>query len=129
MIMGSYSKNKGRKVVERHVRLEFWLLESPAWQSLSYKARALYIAFKQRYNGVNNGHVHMAVREAEKALNCANGTASKAIAELVDRGFIKYRFKGKFCHKVHRASDFILTEYEYNGQKPTKDFMSWKPEK
>ncbi len=127
--MGNYQKNKGRSPKERYVKLDYWLLECPAWQSLSFKARALYVAFKQRYNGINNGYVHMSVREAQTDLGCANGTASNAIAELVEKGFIKYRFKGTFSHKVHRASEFILTEYEYNGQKPSKDFMRWGPKK
>ena len=127
--MGSYEKNKGRSSKERYVQLNYWLLESPAWLGLSFKARALYISFKQRYNGGNNGYVHMSVREVQDVLKCANGTASKALAELIDKGFIKYRFKGTFSHKVHRSSEFILTEYEYNGQKPTKDFMGWRPKK
>lgn len=127
--MGSYQKNKGRSSNGRYVKLDLWLLESPAWRSLSCKGRALYVEFKMRFNGSNNGHVHMSVREIEGALNCANNTAQKTLSELLDKGFLEYRFKGSFSHRVHRASEFILTEYDYNAQKPTKDFMRWRPEK
>lgn len=127
--MGSYQKNKGRSAKGRYVKLDYWLLESLAWRSLSFKARALYIEFKMRFNGSNNGYMHMSVREIERALNCANNTAQKALSELLEKGFIKYRFKGRFTHRVHRASEYILTEYEFGGQKATKDFMRWKPKK
>ena len=126
--MGSYNKNKGRNNSGRFVKLDYWLLDSLAWQSLSHTARALYIIFKQRYNGSNNGQIHMSVREAKDVLSCAPGTASKAIQELVDRGFIQYRFKGKFSHRVHRASEFILTEHKCHDCLATKDFMKWRPE-
>lgn len=126
--MGNYTKNKGKEGSKRYVMLEHYLLNSAAYRSLSFRSRALYTEFKRRYRGDNNGYVHMAVRSAAKELGCAENTASKAIAELADKGFIKYRFKGKFSHRVHQASEFILTEYEYNGQRATKEFMKWKPE-
>ena len=46
-------RHKGKS--ERYVKLRFWLLNSPAWQSLPPAARALYIEMVKRYNGYNNG--------------------------------------------------------------------------
>jgi len=50
------------------VKLRFWLLNSPAWQSLPPAARALYIDIVKRYNGSNNGRIVMGVRDAAKLI-------------------------------------------------------------
>lgn len=126
--MGSYQKSKGRSNKSKFVQLPEHLLKSDAYRSLSFKSIAAYIEIKRRYNGANNGEVHLSCRSAGEALRCTPNTASKAIKELEEKGFVKCRFKGKFDHKVHQASEFILTEYKYNNQPPTKDFMRWKPE-
>ena len=102
-------------------------MKSTAYKSLSFKSIVTYIELKRRYNGINNGAVHLSCRSAAEALGCTPNTAAKAIKELEDKGFIKCRFKGKFDHRVHRASEFIITEYEYNNKLATKDFMRWKP--
>jgi hypothetical protein len=57
-------KNKGTGKSERYVSLRYWMLQSPAWQSLPGGARALYIEMAQRYNGSNNGRIPYSVREA-----------------------------------------------------------------
>jgi len=38
---------------ERYVKLRFWLLNSPAWQSLPPAARALYIEMVKRTTAVS----------------------------------------------------------------------------
>src|SRR5262249_61348945 len=60
---------------ERYVQLRFWLLNSPAWQSLPPAARALYIEMVKRYNGSNNGRIFMAVRDAAELICVSKNTA------------------------------------------------------
>ena len=46
-------------------------LDTPAWRAMSHGARSLYVAIKRRYSErlLNNGHVHVSLREAAKELN------------------------------------------------------------
>lgn len=126
----SYEKNKGRSATERFVSLPYYLLNSEAYASLPQGAKAAYIEFKKRYNSRNNGYIGFSERGLAREMRCAVGTASGYIEVLIDRGFIRYRKKGAFNCKERIASEFILTEYEYNNQLPTKDFMRWEaPEK
>src|SRR5262245_49229213 len=69
------------------VMLQKWMLASPAWQSLSSKAIAAYIELARRYNGMNNGQLHLSVRELGTRLTCSKKTAARAIRELMDKGF------------------------------------------
>lgn len=41
----------------RFVQMDYSLLESNAWQSLSPSARAVYIELLRLHNGVNNGQI------------------------------------------------------------------------
>lgn len=124
-IMGTYSKSKGREAPKRYVMLEFYMLNSDAWRALSCGGRSAYVEMKKRYNGANNGHIGYGVRDMADALGCADNTAGKYIKELVKKGFLKYRIKGAFNCKKRLASEYIITEYEYNGKLATKDFMRW----
>ena len=43
----------------KHVRLYWWLIESPAYRHLSCYGRALLVEFIYRHSGDNNGRVAM----------------------------------------------------------------------
>jgi DNA-binding transcriptional regulator YhcF (GntR family) len=106
------SKRHGYKY-ERYVKLRFWLLNSPAWQSLPPAARALYIDIVKRYNGSNNGRIVMGVRDAAKLIGVSKDTALLAFRFLEDRGFIICTKRGAFSHKTCMdASEWRLTEYD-----------------
>lgn len=117
----------GRNKYDRHVRLHHWLLESPAWRSLNPCARAALIEFYSLYNGSNNGDIFLSVRHLAERLGINPRTASKALADLTERGFIRVRQKGSFNQKVKSATIWILTEFSYADQLPGKDFMRWQP--
>ena len=56
---------------------------------LSTEARALYVQLAMRYIGVNNGRISYSVREgADGVLHVGKSTTNRALADLVDRGFI-----------------------------------------
>jgi hypothetical protein len=81
---------------ERFVKLEHWLLRTPAWRSLTPVARALYIELAQRYNGANNGEISLSVREAAELVHIAKDTASKSFHELEEKGFVRRHVCGSF---------------------------------
>ena len=119
-------RNRRRDKGERYVKLRFWLLDSPAWQSLPPAARALYIEIVKRYYGSNNGRIVMGVRDAAKLIGVTKDPASLAFRFLEDRGFVICTKRGAFSHKTCMdASEWRLTEYDsdYPAQHATKEFM------
>ena len=126
---GRRHDNKGRSVgVPRFVKLEHWMLKTPAWLSLPPAPRALYVELAQRYNGSNNSEISMSVREAARLLHVAKDTATKAFRELEHKGFIKCKQCGSFNLKEGHASTWTLTEHPLPGEFATKEFASWRPE-
>ena len=112
---------------QRHVRLYYWLLESPAWRSLNSIERALYLELCQRYNGANNGRLGLSVRDAGEAIGVSKNTAARALQTLVERGFIEMIRKGHFDRKVRHASEWRLTALgcDVTGELASKVFMRW----
>ncbi len=118
----------GRSLGEaRHVRLYHWLLNFPAWRSLSTQAKAIYIEIAQRFNGSNNGEISLSVREVARHVHVAKDTATKAFHELEAKGFIRRNVCGSFNWKLRHATTWILTEHPFNDQPATKDFARWSP--
>lgn len=135
----SKTNAKGRSSGEpKHVRLYDWFTRCEAWRSLDVYARCLYVEFKARYSGANNGDIAFSGTEMEKALNCSNRPADRALRDLIDRGFVKVSRRGTFDWKSNgengaRSTTYILTEYGIDwpmrsAMPPTKDFMRWTPE-
>ena len=56
--------HKGRSTTERFVSLPHWMLQSPAWRSLSPVARGVFIELAAIYNGSNNGRLALSARDA-----------------------------------------------------------------
>jgi hypothetical protein len=95
------------------------------------------------HNGHDNGDLFLSIREAARRLGgCSKNLASKAFAELRDRGFVRPNERGGFDYKAGarqgRGTTWILTDCGTNwcaGAKgegrylmpPTKDFMTWVP--
>ena len=129
---GTVSKRRGQRVDSRtgnsrgdakHVRLYEWMMRSNAWHGLSSYARCLYIELCQLYNGNNNGELYLSEREAGKRVGCNAKTASKAFSELIGWGFILPSVLGGFNRKQRHATCWVLTEFSYGNNLPTKDFM------
>jgi predicted transcriptional regulator of viral defense system len=124
--MGSYSKSKGRSDKERYVGLPYYMLNSEAYKSLNPNAVCIYIELKRRFHGANNGYIGLSVREASEVINSSINTACKYLNELMDRGFIKRNKVGEFRVKNRQSTEYILTEYAWNNQRATKEFMKWR---
>ena len=123
---GRKADRTGRsKGIPRHIRIDLWVLQGAAYKSLKPVARSILVELHALYNGGNNGQLFLSVREAGKRLNVAPNTAVRGFAELVERGFIRAALKGRFTLKQRHATRWVLTEYEYDGQLPSKDFARW----
>ena len=113
----------------RFLKLDHWILKTPAWRSLPPSSRALYVELAQRFNGSNNGEISMSVREAADLVNIAKDTAMKCFHELEAKGFVRRRVCGSFDWKLKHATTWILTGHPLGDQAATKDFARWVPEK
>jgi hypothetical protein len=114
--------NRNKRIDAPHVRLYSWLLNSPAYLSLSCPARALLVEVTRLYNGRNNGQIGLSVRTASERCHVARGTAARAFAELQERGFIELVTKGAFSRKAPHASEWRLTfnTCDVTGELPSK---------
>ena len=119
-----------KRIDAAHVRLYHWLLNSPAYLSLTCPARAVLVEIARCYDGFNNGRIGLSVRKAERC-KIAPGTAKRSFEELQDRRFIECVTKGAFSRKTQHASEWRLTWLPCNltGEPPSKPFMSWGREK
>jgi hypothetical protein len=120
-----------KRIDAPHVRLYRWLLDAPAYLSLTCAARAVLVEIARNYDGMNNGRIGLSVRRVSERCNIARGTASRAFTELQERGFIECTTKGAFSRKVQHASEWRLTWWscDVTGASPTKEFLKWGPEK
>jgi len=121
-------KGRSKRYGRKYVRINDWEFECKAYRLLSCNARALLSEFKYLYNGSNNGMLYMSWRDAAIAIGVSSPkTASKAIHELIDKGFIRVRTRGSFSNKTGQAATYILTEQPNGNKEPSKDFMGYKP--
>jgi DNA-binding transcriptional ArsR family regulator len=120
-----------KEKAERHVRLYHWLVHSPAWRDLTANARAIYVEISSRYGGAgsNNGRIPYSVREAATSLRISKSTASRALIELQEHGFIALMKEGGFNLKARHAAEWRLTEFvsDVDPSAATKEFMRWPP--
>ena len=114
-----------------HARLYQWLLDSPAYLSLSCQARAVLLEIARGHDGMNNSRLGLSIRRASERCNIARGTAARAFVELQERGFIDCMTKGAFNLKAPHASEWRLTWWscDVTGDLPSKKFMGWGREK
>src|SRR4051794_34133621 len=128
---GALPNGRSRTSTERYMILHYWMLESPAWQSLSPAARALYLVIRKHFNGHNNGQIHLSRDLLMHELGVGSEHTSTARDQLLERGFLKITSQGGFDYKAGaragRAHTYELTELEMPGRPASKEFMSWRP--
>ena len=121
---GSGINRKGRsKSAERFVKLDYYVLDSPAYCSLRSVSRALLVEIWKRYNGSNNGEIGFSVRDAAEALGVGKDTVCRAFDELIDRGFLIVRADASFTLKEKLAREFEITALPLGDKLAT-----WKAE-
>ncbi|WP_192931301.1 helix-turn-helix domain-containing protein [Gemmobacter serpentinus] len=104
-------------------------MESPAWLSLTTKAKALYplLVGRSGKHREKNGAFFLSVREAAEYLNLDKNTAGKAMQELQAKGFLIAEKVGVLgVEGVGRATVWRLTEFASGKGKPaTREFDRW----
>jgi Helix-turn-helix domain len=114
------------------VQIPKYMITSAAWRSLSGSAMAAYLELFRRYNGTNNGQLHLSVREFAELYGRSQDTAAKALRELVDKGFIEIVRLSGFNLKDRRrqATEYRLSLHvcDVTRKLPSKAFMHWRPE-
>lgn len=123
------TKRRKARGFEPYVQLLKHEIQSPAYRSLKPDARALLVEFRALYQGRDN-RIFMSVREAMKRIGVGQRPAQNAIAQLLDRGFIRLIEPGSFTRKVKHATVYALTNQpltDNDGATAPKDFMRWTP--
>lgn len=125
------SKHRRNPRMTNFVALERYLLQSPAWASLPPAARAAYIAVAHGYTGSNNGYIRLSALALSQQILVGRSTAGRALAELVQKGFIEVAQPGGFNIKSGaRATEWRLTAFrcDRTSTASSKAFMRWRPE-
>lgn len=122
----------GRNHTSRFVRLDYRILNSNAYRSLSPNARSLLVELVMLYNGENNGSLYLSVRDAAHRMGVADLTAaSRAFDDLVALGFLELAIEAHFTVKAcetSRARCWRLTWEAGPGRKaPSSEFMEREP--
>lgn len=107
------------------------VLESEAYRSLGFRARAALTLLHLRFNGFNNGTIALSARDMARELTKSHAQNLEALNELEDRGFIALE---KDFPKVQRKAreyrlTFISSGPERDVRPATNDYLSWSREK
>lgn len=121
---------------KRYVMLPHVVMESEAYRHLSLRARAILTLILKRFNFYNNAHpsphrrLALSSREIAAELNNQNHAAnSRAIAELIDHGFVEMTAESVRSSRL--AREYRIT-FAWSGRdeapvKPTNEYRSWRP--
>jgi hypothetical protein len=69
-------------------------LKSEAWRSLSGAAVKVWLELHTRYNGGNNGRLHLSLNEAAETLGLGKAPVQRAYVELTEKGFLVLEVEG-----------------------------------
>ncbi len=115
----------GRNMTSRFVRLDYQLLTSNAYRSLSPNARSLLVELAMLYNGDNNGSLYLGVRDAAYRLGVADLTAaSRAFDDLKALGFLQMTQDAHFSIKAGQSSRARCWRLTWHPG-PGKRIASW----
>jgi hypothetical protein len=117
-----------RSSIFRHlIRATYAQLKSEAWRSLSGAAVKVWLELHTRYNGSNNGKVHLSLNEAAENRRLGKATVQRAFVELETKGFLKLEKRGNWYSR--RAHDWRLTTKPMHTAKgkdaATQDWHHW----
>jgi len=124
--MARRANKTGRSEGEgRFLALPHFLLHSSSYKELSCAARSVLIEIAAIYDGKNNGRIAAGVRWLAERCKIGRDTASRAIQELEDAGFIVTTEKGSFRNHAKRASEFCITwrKCDVTQALPTHPYM------
>lgn len=118
---------KGKSKTERYIRIPHGVYRTKAFKALSANAVRLLLDVWARYNGSNNGWISYAVREADE-IGLSKDAASRAFAELREKGFLRVRREGAF-HVKRLARTWELTMLPTDAGVAVRDYLQWSPKR
>lgn len=72
--------------------------DSDAWHRLTLKQQGLYLFLKKKYRGNNENDIHITEKD-KRIIHISDNTLWKDLDALIDYGFIKVVFKGRYARK------------------------------
>ena len=118
--------NRKLESEERFCKITFNMASSPAWRALRPASIKVYIELLSRYNGRNNGELHLSYGSAAKLLRLGKTTVSSAFDDLQEKGFIVKTENGNWDEQ--RAATWRLThrkDNRPNGGYSTNEWRHW----
>ena len=105
----------------KFIALPSILFEHPSFKQLSNGARDVFLLMLNRFNGSNNGEIHLTAREIRKWYGMGVGTAHSKLIELYEHGLIRPNSFGSYSTRT--ATTWILTFKKYGIRAATNE---WK---
>jgi hypothetical protein len=118
---------KDGKGGEQWAPLSYAMAHHPAFRALSGPAMKVWWELRCRYNGGNNGRLHLSMSEAAKLLGLSKTTVARAFAELEAAGFIVKTREGQWYGRI--AHEWRCTDIPMNGAAATRDWQAQRPPK
>lgn len=121
-------RKRTRRASIRHVRIDAWEMDTPAYRTMSTDAVALLNQFRATIGGEGDNRIFLSIRDMMYRLNCGQRRATAARDELIERGWIVLLERGAFSRKLKHASVYGRTDVPLPGEKePRKTYMHWTP--
>ena len=122
--------SKGNSTTKRgrFFALQHHMMNSEAWRSLTPQEVAVYLRVAYRFNGVNNGHLALGVRDAAREAKVSRNTAAKALLNLSEKGLLKRMVLGGYSTNGGKATTYALTCLPIcKGKAASREYQAWKP--
>jgi hypothetical protein len=120
-------KNKGP-----YIPLPKAIMATPAWHTMSFGARLLWIELRGRLRNdqLNNGKVFRSCRDAAEALSTkSTRSIVRWYQELEHYGFLHKTNEGFLGSDGHGiAAKYRFTDLAHGTHPPTRDFEKWEGE-
>lgn len=114
---------------KRFIGLPMVVKDSEAFRSLSLMERCVLIEILAKFNGYNNGAIVISHRQIAEELGNSNyGKISRAIAVLIERGFLDIATEAVWKKRTAREYrlTFISSGKPPFGRPATNEYLSWR---
>lgn len=114
-----------------HVRIYWDILDSHAWQALSWADQGLYVALRRKLLGTNNGNIEATLATLRHSGIRSSASLAKGLRALRTVGLIDQTRQGgvaaggKLC-SLYRFTDEATLEHPKQGVKAMPATNEWK---
>lgn len=120
-------RNKKNPILNgRFMAVPNHIWDSPAMRDCDAKSRVVFLEILRRYDGYNNGHIPLSVREAAQKVNISKGTANNKIHELVKVGLINITKNSGFNMKGRTSREYEITFHPCDKRPAKNTFKLYK---